>query len=179
MSPLYPYPCVSGTLAPPSGGGGPGTVPGVPRSVASAVIIPGQYVECMRRFLAEYPHSDMSEHGATSCCLIWRPSRRMESTGGAGISCKMVTGPPSTVASTTLSHVVRHKGTKNDPQDIEPLTKPRGFFADQLDVLSRAVSPIRIRASVFGVLTQLSMRCRTGETLMDTTKGLVQRFGDK
>ncbi|KAI9571554.1 tryptophan synthase beta subunit-like PLP-dependent enzyme [Boletus coccyginus] len=53
-------------------------------------------------------------------------------TGGAGISHEMITGSPSIVVSTTSSHV-RPKGTENDPQDMELLSKPRGFFADQFE----------------------------------------------
>lgn len=94
----------------------------------------------------------------------------LNGTEGASISHEMITGSPSVVVSTTSSHV-RPEGTQNDPQDMELLTKPRGFFADQFEVGCRAASPIT------GVL--LGHRCRTGATLMHTLKGQVQRYGDK
>ncbi|KAG6375642.1 tryptophan synthase beta subunit-like PLP-dependent enzyme [Boletus reticuloceps] len=50
----------------------------------------------------------------------------------AVFSHEMVTGSPSVVVSTTSSHV-RPEGTQDDPQDMELLTKPRGFFADQFE----------------------------------------------
>ncbi|KAF8554766.1 pyridoxal phosphate-dependent enzyme, beta subunit [Imleria badia] len=56
----------------------------------------------------------------------------LNGTEGASISHEMITGSPSVVVSTTSSHV-RPEGTQNDPQDIELLTKPRGFFADQFE----------------------------------------------
>ncbi|KAF8444978.1 putative cysteine synthase [Boletus edulis BED1] len=51
---------------------------------------------------------------------------------GAVFSHEMVTGSPSVVVSTTSSHV-RPEGTQDDPQDMELLTMPRGFFADQFE----------------------------------------------
>lgn len=62
-----------------------------------------------------------------------QPSALDGAEGGAGISHDMVTGSPSVVVSTTSSHV-RAEGTEDDPQDMELLTKPRGFFADQFEV---------------------------------------------
>jgi len=60
-----------------------------------------------------------------------RPSA-LNGVEGAVFSHEMVTGSPSVVVSTTSSHV-RPEGTQDDPQDMELLTKPRGFFADQFE----------------------------------------------
>lgn len=89
---------------------------------------------------------------------------------GAGISHQMITGSPSVVVSTTSSHV-RPEGTEDDPRNIELLTKPRGFFADQFEVC---------RQVAFRVLQfSLGQPCRTKAILMHTTKELAQRYGDK
>ena len=53
--------------------------------------------------------------------------------GGGVISHEIITGSPSVIVSTTSSHV-RPEGTEDDPEDMELLTKPRGFFADQFEV---------------------------------------------
>ncbi|KAN0091501.1 Tryptophan synthase beta subunit-like PLP-dependent enzyme [Tylopilus felleus] len=60
-----------------------------------------------------------------------RPSA-LNGAEAAGFSRQIITGSPSVVVSTTSSHV-RPEGTKDDPQDMELLTKPRGFFADQFE----------------------------------------------
>lgn len=74
-----------------------------------------------------------------------RPSA-LNGAEAAGFSRQMITGSPSVVVSTTSSHV-RPEGTEDDPQDMELLTKPRGFFADQFEVrFRRATSLLRVSA---------------------------------
>ena len=120
-----------------------------------------------------------SQHVLTATCQnmarqaavrFGQPSA-LNGTEGAGISHEMITGSPSVVVSTTSSHV-HPEGTENDPQDMELLTKPRGFFADQFEVRSRV-------RQVSVLWFSLGRRCRTEVTLMHTTKGPVQRYGDK
>ena len=120
-----------------------------------------------------------SQHVLTATCqnmarqaaVRFGQPNALNGTEGAGISHEMITGSPSVVVSTTSSHV-RPEGTENDPQDMELLTKPRGFFADQFEVRSRVRQVSVLRFS-------LGRRCRTEVTLMHTTKGPVQRYGDK
>lgn len=87
---------------------------------------------------------------------------------GVSTSHEMITGSSSVVVSTTSSHV-RPEGTQDDPRDMELLTKPRGFFADQFEVRPRAK----------GWISHLANGYRTGAILMRTMKGLVRKYGGK
>lgn len=143
-------------------------------SLIHALIIPDQYVVCMRRFLVAHILTATSQNMARQAAIKFGQSDALNGTEGAGISHEMDTGSPSVVVSTTSSHV-RPQGVEDDPQDMELLTKPRGFFADQFEVRRRAR-----RGSTWQYRRySLGRRCRTGATLMHTTKGLAQRFGDK
>lgn len=52
----------------------------------------------------------------------------------AHTSHELNTGSASVVVTTTSSHV-NAEGTIDDPMDEDLLSKPRGFFADQFEVL--------------------------------------------
>jgi len=53
----------------------------------------------------------------------------------AHISHELQTSSASVVVTTTSSHV-HAEGTVDDPMDEDLLRKPRGFFADQFEVLN-------------------------------------------
>jgi hypothetical protein len=58
----------------------------------------------------------------------------VKSLEDAHISHELQTGSASVVVTTTSSHVYA-EGAVDDPMDEDLLNKPRGFFADQFEVL--------------------------------------------
>jgi len=65
----------------------------------------------------------------------------VKSLEDTNISHELQTGSASVVVTTTSSHV-HAEGTVDDPLDEDLLNKPRGFFADQFEVLTLIVERV-------------------------------------
>ena len=93
----------------------------------------------------------------------------MKNLENAHISHELQTSSASVVVTTTSSHV-HAEGAVDDPMDEDLLRKPRGFFADQFEVLNFDVQTGR----------QLCSRAhRIVVILTHITKGLAQNSGAK
>jgi hypothetical protein len=83
----------------------------------------------------EYSLEPYEKNIARRAAIEFGRSDVAKSSENAHTSHELQTGSASVVVTTTSSHVCA-EGTVDDPMDKDFLSKPRGFFADQFEVLT-------------------------------------------